>query len=97
MAQPTGTPTPGRAQIAPRVALAAILALAAFLNLYRLDQIGINGVGNPYYAATVQSMLTSAHNLFYLSVDPAGFVSLDKPPLAFWIQAASARAFGFHV
>jgi 4-amino-4-deoxy-L-arabinose transferase-like glycosyltransferase len=41
-------------------------------------------------------MLTSAHNFFYLSVDPAGFVSLDKPPLAFWIQAASAKVFGFH-
>ena len=80
----------------PQLALAAILALSAFLNLYRLDQIGINGIGNPYYAAAVQSMLTSAHNLFYLSVDPAGFISLDKPPLAFWIQAASAMVFGFH-
>ena len=65
----------------PQLALAAILALSAFLNLYRLDQIGINGIGNPYYAAAVQSMLTSAHNLFYLSVDPAGFISLDKPPV----------------
>jgi len=88
-------PASDRAQIAQRFALAAILALSAFLNLYRLDQIGMNGIGNPYYAAAVQSMLTSAHNWFYLSVDPAGFVSLDKPPLAFWIQAASARLLGF--
>ena len=25
----------------------------------------------------------------------AGFVSVDKPPLGFWIQAASAKVFGF--
>ena len=79
----------------PRLALVVTLAISAFLNLYRLDQIGINGIGNPYYAAAVQSMLSSAHNFFYLSVDPAGFISLDKPPLAFWIQAAVARVFGF--
>src|SRR5262247_2832174 len=27
--------------------------------------------------------------------DPAGFISLDKPPVAFWLQAASAKLFGF--
>ena len=93
--QQTGILASGHTRIAPRVALAVVMALSAFLNLYRLDQIGINGIGNPYYAAAIQSMLTSAHNWFYLSIDPAGFVSLDKPPLAFWIQAASAGLFGF--
>ena len=29
----------------PQLALVAILALSAFLNLYRIDQIGINGIG----------------------------------------------------
>ncbi len=77
------------------LALIAVLAISAFLNLYRLNTIGINGIGNFYYAAAVQSMLTSLHNFFYLSVDPTGFVSLDKPPLAFWVQAASAKLFGF--
>ena len=43
----------------PRLALVVTLAISAFLNLYRLDQIGINGIGNPYYAAAVQSMLSS--------------------------------------
>src|SRR4051794_27665154 len=71
-----------------RVALGGVLLLAAALHLYRLDQ---NGYGNEYYAATVRSMLVSWHNFFFVSFDPGGFVSVDKPPLAFWIQAASAR------
>jgi 4-amino-4-deoxy-L-arabinose transferase-like glycosyltransferase len=73
----------------------AILLLSAFLNLYRLDLVGTNGVGNTCYAAAVQSMLTSWRNFFYLSADSTGFVSLDKSPLAFWIQAALAKIFGF--
>ncbi|MBA3473411.1 MAG: glycosyltransferase family 39 protein [Rubrobacter sp.] len=74
------------------VALAAILALSAFLNLFRLTS---EGYGNVYYAATVKNMLTSWHNFFFASFD-ASFVSVDKPPLGFWIQAASAKLFGFH-
>ncbi|MFN8594404.1 MAG: glycosyltransferase family 39 protein [Thermomicrobiales bacterium] len=74
------------------LALGAILLLAAFLNLFRLDR---EGYGNTYYAATVKSMLTSWHNFFFVSFDPGGFVSVDKPPLGFWIQALSAKIFGF--
>lgn len=75
-----------------RLALGAILLLAAFLNLYRLDR---EGYANTYYAATVKSMLTSWHNFFFVSFDPGGFVSVDKPPLGFWLQALSAKLFGF--
>lgn len=75
-----------------RLALGAILLLAAFLNLYRLDR---EGYANTYYAATVKSMLTSWHNFFFVSFDPGGFVSVDKPPLGFWVQALSARLLGF--
>src|SRR3954452_5093297 len=75
-----------------RLTLGGIVLLAAVLHLYRLDQ---NGYGNEYYAATVRSMLVSWHNFFFVSFDPGGFVSVDKPPLAFWIQAASARLLGF--
>ena len=49
-----------------------------------------------YYAATVKSMLTSWHNFFYAAFDPGGFVSVDKPPLGFWVQALSATLFGFN-
>src|SRR5215212_7710679 len=72
--------------------LSAVLALSAFLNLSRLRS---EGYANLYYAATVKNMLTSWHNFFFASYD-AGFVSVDKPPLGFWIQATSAYLFGFH-
>jgi hypothetical protein len=75
-----------------RIVLVAVLALSAILNLSRLTS---EGYGNIYYAATVKNMLLSWHNFFFLSYD-AGFVSVDKPPVGFWIQAASAYLFGFH-
>lgn len=76
--------------------LAAILLVSSGLNCLRLQQVGVNGFGNPYYAAGVQTMLTSWRHFFFLAFDPAGFLSMDKAPLALWIQAASARLFGFH-
>jgi len=41
-------------------------------------------------------MLQSWHNVFIVSFDPGGFVTIDKPPLGFWLQAGSAEIFGFH-
>jgi 4-amino-4-deoxy-L-arabinose transferase-like glycosyltransferase len=75
------------------VALAGVLALAACLSLYQIDQ---QGYGNTYYAAAVKSMLTNWHAFFFASFDAAGFVTVDKPPLGLWIQAAFTRVFGFH-
>ncbi len=49
-----------------------------------------------YYAAAVRSMSSSWHNFFFAAVDPAGTVSLDKLPGAFWVQALAVRAFGVH-
>src|SRR5215210_1800233 len=77
---------------AHRLLLSALLALSAFLNLSRLTS---EAYANIYYAATVKNMLLSWHNFFFLSYD-AGFVSVDKPPVGFWIQATSAYLFGFH-
>src|ERR687889_1269258 len=75
-----------------RFALAAVLILSTLLNLLWLPS---EGYANTYYAATVKNMLTSWSNFFFVSYD-AGFVSVDKPPLGLWIQAASAYLFGFH-
>ncbi len=69
-----------------------MISLSAVLNLYRLTR---DGYANLYYAATVKSMLQSWHNLFFASFDPGGFVTVDKPPLGFWVQAAFARVLGF--
>jgi 4-amino-4-deoxy-L-arabinose transferase-like glycosyltransferase len=76
-----------------RLALAGVLLLALFLHFFRLEDLGY---GNQYYAAAVKSMLTSWHNFFYVSFDPGGFVSVDKPPLGLWTQALSAMIFGFN-
>ncbi len=73
--------------------LVVIILIAAGLRLWRLDQ---NEYGNPYYAAAVRSMLASWGNFFFGSFDPAGIVTVDKPPVAIWIQAASAKLFGFN-
>jgi len=73
-------------------AFGAILGLAAFLRLWHLDQ---NGYGRQYYAAGVRSMMDSAHAFFYNAFDPAAFLSIDKPPVALWMQVLSARLLGF--
>ncbi len=75
-----------------RIALAGILFMSAFLNFLDLQKVGY---GNTYYSAAVQSMLKSWHNFFFVSFDAAGFVSVDKPPLGLWMQAVSAKIFGF--
>ena len=81
-----------RARAPEMVSLVGVMLLAGWLNLWQLAQ---NGYGNTYYAVAVQSMLRSWHNFFFVSFDPGGFVSIDKPPLGFWLQAASAKIFGF--
>jgi 4-amino-4-deoxy-L-arabinose transferase-like glycosyltransferase len=73
-------------------AFAAVLLVAAVLRLTRLDD---NGVGTAYYAAGVRSMLQGAWLFFYNAFDPAGFISLDKPPIAFWIQTIFAAILGY--
>jgi 4-amino-4-deoxy-L-arabinose transferase-like glycosyltransferase len=82
-----------RPSIASRVVLGAILLVAALLRGWNL---GAGGVLVPYYFAGVRSMLQSWHNLLFNAFDPSGFVSLDKPPVAFWLQTASAKIFGFN-
>ncbi|HMK47619.1 MAG TPA: glycosyltransferase family 39 protein, partial [Methanocella sp.] len=72
--------------------LALILAITGFLSFYAVWR---EGYGNAYYAAAVKSMLTGFHDFFFVSFDPGGFVSVDKPPLGLWIQAFSAMIFGF--
>ena len=83
----------GRRRLAVAGALGAILLLGAFLRFY---QLGAFSIGNAYYAATVKSMLASWHNFFYAAYEPGGSVSVDKPPLGFWMQFLSVRIFDFN-
>lgn len=78
------------AKVRPEVWL--LIAISAFLNLWAIDQ---NGWANEYYSAAVRSMSDSWHNFLYGSFDAAGVMTVDKPPLAFWVQALSVRIFGF--
>src|SRR4051794_32927123 len=77
----------------PRPELLCLVALAVVLDLWALNQ---NGWANEYYGAAVRSMASSWHNFLYDSFDPSGIMTVDKPPLALWVQALSVRAFGFH-
>jgi 4-amino-4-deoxy-L-arabinose transferase-like glycosyltransferase len=76
----------------PAPELGALLVLAGVLYLWALDR---NGFANEYYSAAVRSMATSWHAFLYGSFDASGVMTVDKPPLALWVQALSARIFGF--
>ena len=69
-----------------------IVLIAAAVRTWHLSN---NGFGRPYYAAGVRSMLSCPHCFLFNSFDPAGFVSLDKPPIAIWIQVLGAKLLGF--
>lgn len=80
-----------RGKITAAIGLGLIVALGAYLRLY---QLGAFSIGNTYYAATVKSMLTSWENFFFGAFEPGGSVTVDKPPVGFWVQAVSAYFLG---
>jgi 4-amino-4-deoxy-L-arabinose transferase-like glycosyltransferase len=76
-----------------RPALWAVLILAGFLYSWDLSR---NGDANTFYAAAVLSGTESWKAFFYGSLDSASFITVDKPPFAFWAMGISARIFGFN-
>ena len=81
-----------RTRTAARPELLLLLVLAAVLDLWSLSR---NGLANEYYSAAVRSMTESWHAFLFGSFDAGGVMTVDKPPLSLWVQALSARAFGF--
>jgi 4-amino-4-deoxy-L-arabinose transferase-like glycosyltransferase len=75
------------------IPLIIIMLISAFLNGYNIWQ---DKYVNTYYTTAVASMLQSFHNFFFASLDSAGSVTVDKPPVVFWIQTLSAYIFGLH-
>lgn len=73
--------------------LVAILLLAAFLYAWNIWEAGS---ANDYYTAAVVSMTKSWHNFWYGAFDPAGFITVDKPPVALWFMAISGKIFGVY-
>ncbi len=77
----------------PRPELVGLLTIAGLLNLWALSR---NGWANDYYSAAVRSMSSSWHNFLFASLDKSGVMTVDKPPLALWVQSLSVRIFGYH-
>ncbi|MCT4396083.1 glycosyltransferase family 39 protein [Periweissella beninensis] len=73
--------------------LLAILALAAILYGWGTWDAGN---ANSFYTSAITSMLQSWSNFWYGAFDPAGFITVDKPPVALWFMAISAKIFGLH-
>ncbi|HEX3976313.1 MAG TPA: glycosyltransferase family 39 protein [Solirubrobacteraceae bacterium] len=89
-----GRTVPGWLQgLRTRPELLAVVGIAGVLNLWGLS---INSWANTYYSAAVRSMTTSWHDFLFASLDKTGLMTVDKPPLSLWVQALSARVFGFH-
>ncbi|HEY3759652.1 MAG TPA: glycosyltransferase family 39 protein [Solirubrobacteraceae bacterium] len=72
------------------------LALALLAGLLNFWDLARNGWANTYYTGAIRSMSSSWHNFLFASFDPSGVMTVDKPPLALWIETASVKLFGFH-
>jgi 4-amino-4-deoxy-L-arabinose transferase-like glycosyltransferase len=75
-----------------RPALLALLALTAAAYAWNLSA---SGYANGFYAAAVQAGTESWKAFFFGSLDSSSFITVDKPPAAFWVMALSGRIFGF--
>ncbi|HEY5628747.1 MAG TPA: hypothetical protein VIR16_04480, partial [Candidatus Limnocylindrales bacterium] len=72
-------------------ATAATMALAAVLYLVNLT---VSGYANVFYSGAAWAAGQSWTAWFMGSIDPAGFITLDKPPLATMVMGLSVRLFG---
>lgn len=73
--------------------LGLVLLLALFLYGWQTWKAGS---ANAFYTAAIKSMTQSFSNFWYGSFDPAGYITVDKPPVALWFMAISAKVFGLH-
>jgi 4-amino-4-deoxy-L-arabinose transferase-like glycosyltransferase len=79
------------ARHAELAAVALITLAAAVLRLVHVGRVA----PDPFYDAAVRSMGLSWHNFFFGAFEPAGSVSIDKPPIDLWLQVASVKLLGF--
>ncbi|WP_058304402.1 glycosyltransferase family 39 protein [Gorillibacterium timonense] len=73
--------------------LTAITVMSLFLNVFGIWK---DKYSNSYYTAAVASMMENFKSFFFGSLDPVGFVTVDKPPVVFWIQTLFAKIFGLY-
>ena len=71
--------------------ICVVTLVAAVLRFASIEDVS----PNPFYDAAVRSMTLSWHNFFFGAFDPAGILSIDKPPVDLWLQVASVKLFGW--
>jgi len=72
-------------------ATAAVLLLATVLYVVNLT---ISGYANVYYSGAAWAASQSWSAWFFGSIDPASFITVDKPPLSTMVMGLSVRLFG---
>ncbi len=87
---PAGPPPAGPPH-AHRFALGGLLAGTALLYLVDLSA---SGWANQFYAAAAQAGSKSWTAMLFGSLDPANFITVDKPPASLWVMDLSVRLFG---
>ncbi|AHH19454.1 putative mannosyltransferase [Nocardia nova SH22a] len=90
-ARPATATMPGR-RTAERAGLAALLIATTVLYLWHIT---IDGMGNQFYAGAAWAGSKSWEALLFGSLDPADFITVDKPPVSQWVMGLSGRIFGF--
>lgn len=75
-----------------RLALTVLLAATALAYLWNIT---VNGMGNQFYAASAWAGSLSWKALLFGSLDPANFITVDKPPVSQWVMGLSGQLFGF--
>lgn len=73
--------------------LVAILILASLLYGWNIWKAGS---ANSFYTSAIISMSESWKNFWYGSFDPAGFITVDKPPVSLWFMVIFVKIFGLH-
>ena len=74
------------------VSVVGVSLIALVMNTWRL---GLNGLGNQYYTAAAPGDGRQLGQLVLRRPSiPAGFISVDKPPVPLWVTGLSARLFG---
>lgn len=80
----------------PRLQRLCLLLLLAGTSCLYLIGLARSGWANGYYAAAVFAGSKNWSAMLFGSIDPANFISVDKPPSSLWPAELLARAFGFH-
>ena len=84
----------GRVVAGTRARLPLITLLVATGLLYLIG-LSRSGYANDFYAAAVKAGTQSWRAFIFGSLDPANYITVDKPPASLWVMELSGRVFGF--